>query len=110
LWANFENPANSDIDRRELLQRGLVKGFYGFVAGDTSQWQPNLSRNTTAIYPYVGNPPWNLTTAMADDAIDWLNQLNDINPSMSFALAHASRAISERGRKTDRQVRGVPFA
>ena len=25
--------------------------FYGFVGGDTSQWQPNLFRNTTAIYP-----------------------------------------------------------
>jgi arylsulfatase len=30
--------------------------FYGFVGGDSSQWQPNLFRNTTAIYPYVGNP------------------------------------------------------
>jgi arylsulfatase A-like enzyme len=49
--------------------------FYGFVGGDTSQWQPNLFRNTTAIYPYVGNPSWNLTTAMADDAIHWLKQL-----------------------------------
>jgi arylsulfatase A-like enzyme len=60
--------------------------FYGFVGGDTSQWEPNLFRNTTAIYPYVGNPQWNLTTAMADDAIYWLNQLNDINPSMPFFL------------------------
>jgi arylsulfatase len=60
--------------------------FYGFVGGDASQWEPNLFRNTTAIYPYVGNPGWNLTTAMADDAIHWLNQLNDINPSMPFFL------------------------
>ena len=60
--------------------------FYGFVGGDTSQWQPNLFRNTTAIYPYVGHPGWNLTTAMADDAIHWLNQLNDIDPSMPFLL------------------------
>jgi len=28
-------------------------------------------RNTTAIYPYIGHPGWNLTTAMADDAIHW---------------------------------------
>ncbi|MGA8034290.1 MAG: sulfatase-like hydrolase/transferase, partial [Casimicrobiaceae bacterium] len=34
--------------------------FYGFVGGDTSQWQPNLYRNTTAIYPFEGNPGWNL--------------------------------------------------
>jgi arylsulfatase A-like enzyme len=58
--------------------------FYGFVGGDTSQWQPNLFRNTTAITPYVGRPGWNLTTAMADDAIHWLQQLNDINPAMPF--------------------------
>jgi len=60
--------------------------FYGFVGGDASQWEPNLFRNTTAIYPYIGNPGWNLTTAMADDAISWLNQLNDINSSLPFFL------------------------
>ncbi|HTQ49155.1 MAG TPA: arylsulfatase [Candidatus Acidoferrales bacterium] len=58
--------------------------FYGFVGGDTSQWEPNLFRNTTAIYPYLGHPGWNLTTAMADDAIAWLNQLNAIDPSKPF--------------------------
>jgi arylsulfatase len=58
--------------------------FYGFVGGDTSQWEPNLFRNTTAIYPYVGKPGWNLTTAMADEAIDWMNQLNQIDPSKPF--------------------------
>jgi arylsulfatase A-like enzyme len=60
--------------------------FYGFVGGDANQWEPNLFRNTTPIYPYVGHPGWNLTTAMADDAIHWMNQLNDINPSMPFLL------------------------
>ena len=28
--------------------------FYGFVGGDTNQWQPNLFRNTTQIYPFAG--------------------------------------------------------
>jgi arylsulfatase len=58
--------------------------FYGFVGGDTSQWQPNVFRNTTQIYPFQGNPGWNLTTAMADDAIHWIKQLNDINPAAPF--------------------------
>src|SRR5438067_2155618 len=58
--------------------------FYGFVGGDTSQWEPNLFRNTTAIYPYVGKPGWNLITAMADEAINWMNQLNAIEPSKPF--------------------------
>ena len=76
--------------------------FYGFVGGDTSQWEPNLFRNTTAIYPYVGKPGWNLTTAMADDAIQWLNQLNDINPKHAVlpalcARRHARAAPSDAG-------------
>jgi arylsulfatase A-like enzyme len=58
--------------------------FYGFVGGDTSQWQPNLFRNTTAIYPYVGKSGWNLTTAMADDAIHWIRQLDEIAPDKPF--------------------------
>ena len=30
--------------------------FYGFVGGDANQWQPNLFRNTTQIYPFEGKP------------------------------------------------------
>lgn len=60
--------------------------FYGFVGGDTSQWQPNLFRNTTAIYPYVDNPQWNLTTAMADDAIAHLKMLNAVDPEKPFFM------------------------
>ena len=60
--------------------------FYGFVGGDTSQWQPNLFRNTTAIYPYLGNPQWNLTTAMADDAIAHLKMLTAVDPEKPFFI------------------------
>ncbi|HAB19367.1 MAG TPA: arylsulfatase [Verrucomicrobiota bacterium] len=60
--------------------------FYGFVGGDANQWAPNLFRNTTQIYPFEGKPPgtWNLTTAQADDAIDWMNRMNQIDPSKPF--------------------------
>src|SRR5215472_8408579 len=66
--------------------------FYGFVGGDTSQWQPNLFRNTTPIYPYVGQPGWNLVTAMADDAIGWMKQLNDLAPDKPFFLYYVPGA------------------
>ncbi len=58
--------------------------FYGFVGGDANQWQPNLFRNTTQIYPFQGKPGWNLVTGMADDAIDYLNRVNQIDPSKPF--------------------------
>jgi len=75
----------SQVGPFDLWPSGMgFEYFYGFVGGDSSQWEPNLFRNTTPIYPYVGKPGWNLTTAMADDAIHWLNQLNDINPQMPF--------------------------
>jgi len=68
--------------------------FYGFVGGDANQWQPNLFRNTTQIYPFEGKPPgtWNLVTAMADDAIDWLNRVNQVDPSKPFFLYYVPGA------------------
>lgn len=66
--------------------------FYGFMGGDTSQWQPNLFRNTTQIYPFQDKPGWNLVTGMADDAIHHVKELNDINPSMPFFVYYAPGA------------------
>ncbi len=58
--------------------------FYGFVGGDANQWEPNLFRNTTQIYPFQGKPGWNLVTGMADDAIDYINRMNQIAPTKPF--------------------------
>jgi len=66
--------------------------FYGFVGGDASQWQPNLFRNTTAIYPFQGNPRWNLETAMADDAIQHMKQLKEIAPDKPFFIYYVPGA------------------
>jgi arylsulfatase A-like enzyme len=66
--------------------------FYGFVGGDANQWQPNLYRNTTQIYPFEGKPGWNLVTGMADDAIDYLNRMNQTMPSKPFFVKYAPGA------------------
>ncbi|GGH41624.1 arylsulfatase [Cribrihabitans marinus] len=66
--------------------------FYGFVGGDANQWQPNLYRNTTPIYPFRDQPGWNLVTGMADDAIGWITQMNQINPSKPFFVKYAPGA------------------
>ncbi|MDI1352623.1 MAG: sulfatase-like hydrolase/transferase, partial [bacterium] len=66
---------------------GQIMGFdhfYGFMGGDANQWQPNLYNNTTAIYPFLNNPGWNLITAEADDAIRQINTVNSVDPSMPF--------------------------
>ncbi|MCY1744009.1 arylsulfatase [Ensifer sp. SL37] len=66
--------------------------FYGFVGGDASQWQPNLFRNTTAIYPFEGNPKWNLETAMADEAIQHIRQLSEIAPGKPWLVYYVPGA------------------
>jgi arylsulfatase len=63
--------------------------FYGFVGGDANQWEPNLFRNTTQIYPFEGKPGWNLTTGMADDAIAYLKRLNALAPDQPFFIKYA---------------------
>ena len=67
--------------------------FYGFMGGDTNQWEPgNLVRNTTPIYPYVGKPGWNLMTAMADEAIEYMNRINALSPDQPFLIKFAPGA------------------
>lgn len=60
--------------------------FYGFMGGETDQWTPYLFRNTTQIFPWVGHPGWNLTTGMADDAVNYLKTLNASAPDKPFFL------------------------
>ncbi len=82
--------------------------FYGFVGGDANQWGPNLFRNTTQIYPFNEHKgtlkmdrsdpkaeiwpvtgkesSWNLITAMADDAIDWMYRVHQTAPDQPIFL------------------------
>ncbi len=68
--------------------------FYGFVGGDANQWEPNLFRGTTQIYPFLGKPPgtWNLVTAMADDAIDYMTRIHQTDPSKPIFIKYAPGA------------------
>jgi arylsulfatase A-like enzyme len=66
--------------------------FYGFVGGDANQWQPNLFRNTTQIYPFEGKPGWNLITGMADDAIDYITRIHQTDPSKPIFIKYAPGA------------------
>src|SRR5271165_1789495 len=58
--------------------------FYGFMGGETDQWTPYLFRDHTQIFPFVGKPDYNLTTDMADEAIQHMRQLNATAPDQPF--------------------------
>jgi arylsulfatase A-like enzyme len=54
--------------------------FYGFLGGDTDQWNPALFEGTKPIEPYVGNPDYILDVDLADKAIDWIRMQNAVAP------------------------------
>jgi arylsulfatase A-like enzyme len=58
--------------------------FYGFMGGETDQWTPFLFKNTDQIFPWIGKPGYNLTTDMADEAIDHVKKLNAAAPDKPF--------------------------
>src|SRR5262245_881604 len=60
--------------------------FYGFMGGETNQWQPFLFRDHTAIFPWIDRPGYNLTTDMADEAIKYVKELNATAPDKPFFL------------------------
>jgi arylsulfatase len=62
--------------------------FYGFMAGETSQWEPTLWENTTPIaVPHPENyEDFHLTEAMADKAITWMRRHLAMNSDRPFLM------------------------
>ncbi|MCB1773487.1 MAG: sulfatase-like hydrolase/transferase, partial [Gammaproteobacteria bacterium] len=62
--------------------------FYGFIAGETSQWEPTLWENTTPIsLPHVEDyEDYHLTEDLADKAITWMRRHRAMNPDRPFLM------------------------
>ena len=65
--------------------------FYGFLAGETSQWEPRLVENTNTIEP-PHDPSYHLTRDLADQAITWLRQHRSFAPDKPFLMYWAPGA------------------
>ncbi len=65
--------------------------FYGFMAGETSQWEPRLFRDTSPIEP-PHDPAYHLSADLADQAISWLRQHRAFAPDKPFFLYWAPGA------------------
>ena len=69
--------------------------FYGFVGGDANQWGPNLFRNTTQIYPWLGTsragtwlPQWPTTRPY------WMTRIHQTDPIQPIFLKYVPGAIA----------------
>jgi len=61
--------------------------FYGFNGAATSQWEPQLYQNTTAVEPQKRpDEGYHLTTDLVDRAIDWVEVHESVDPSKPYFL------------------------
>ena len=68
--------------------------FYGFLAGEASQYEPHLVRNTTVVPPpKTVEEGYHLSEDLADDSIHWLRQHKALRPDKPFMMYWASGAI-----------------
>ena len=68
--------------------------FYGFLAGEASQYEPNLVRNTTSVLPpRTPEEGYHLSEDLADDAIGWLRRHQAVQPDRPFFMYWASGCL-----------------
>ncbi|WP_208749494.1 arylsulfatase [Flavobacterium zhairuonense] len=65
--------------------------FYGFLAGETSQYEPRLINDFTPVEP-PKDEKYHLTTDLADHAIEWMKQHKSYAADKPFLLYFAPGA------------------
>ncbi len=65
--------------------------FYGFLAGEASQYEPTLTRNTTPVTEHLPKG-YHLTEDIATDAIKWLREQKAYAPDKPFLMYWAPGA------------------
>ncbi|MFV0521441.1 MAG: arylsulfatase [Mangrovibacterium sp.] len=70
--------------------------FYGFLAGEASQYDPHMVRNTTVVeHPKTtqGHNYYHLTEDITEDAIKWLREQLAFTPDKPFFMYWAPGAV-----------------
>jgi arylsulfatase len=65
--------------------------FYGFLAGETSQWEPRLFENFNPVEP-PHNEKYHLSEDLADKAVTWMRRHRAYAPDKPFFMYWASGA------------------
>jgi arylsulfatase len=66
--------------------------FYGFIAGETSQYEPRIFENTNPVEP-PHDPEYHFTEDMADHAIAFMRKHRALNPERPFFLYFTPGAV-----------------
>jgi arylsulfatase A-like enzyme len=91
--ADWETSVSGPFDRWPTMQG--FDHFYGFVGGESNQWQPALYEDTRPVELEV--PPgregtYTLNEALADRAIQYIHQQKSVTPDRPFFVYYAPGA------------------
>ena len=97
-WGKWHNTPAEDTTAAgpfEDWPTGLgFEYFYGFLAGEASQYEPHLVRNTTVVAPpKTAEEGYHLSEDLADDAIDWLRNHKALQADRPFFMYWASGCL-----------------
>ena len=94
-WGKWHNTPEEQITSKgpfEYWPTGYgFEYFYGFLAGEASQYEPTLTRNTTQVTAHLPKG-YHLTDDIADDAIKWLREQKAYAPDKPFFMYWAPGA------------------
>jgi arylsulfatase A-like enzyme len=60
--------------------------FYGFLGGESSQWEPALYDQTVPVEAHVGKDDYHLTVDLADQCIKWIRNQKASAPDKPFMI------------------------
>jgi arylsulfatase A-like enzyme len=84
-WHNTPEHETSNAGPFDRWPTGMgFEYFYGFLGGDTNQWDPALVENTTRIAKPQGNKDYHFTTDIADKAIGWIRDQQSVTGGQPF--------------------------
>ena len=94
-WGKWHNTPEDQISSKgpfDYWPTGYgFEYFYGFLAGEASQYEPNLVRNTTVVTEEK-RKGYHLTEDIAEDAIKWLREQRAYEPDKPFFMYWAPGA------------------
>ncbi|MEZ5857997.1 MAG: arylsulfatase [Geminicoccaceae bacterium] len=67
--------------------------FYGFLGGETSQWEPRLTRNYDHVEPPADDPTYHLTEDLASRALAWLDDYRAFDPARPYFMYWAPGGV-----------------
>lgn len=93
-WHNTPAVETTSIGPKDRWPNGYgFEYFYGFLGGETSQYEPRLTENYDAVEPPHDDPNYHLTTDMVDKALGWLDDYRAFDPDKPFFMYWAPGGV-----------------